>query len=94
MTDNSFLLFPFFTTDRQIPTALSYVDGDEYYGNQAKAFLVRNPTNTVAYFKDFLGQEYVHMPSKLVKAESRDEEKGEKKKMKRKEQNRMRKPLC
>jgi len=44
--------------DRQIPTILSYVDGDEYYGTQAKAFLVRNPTNTVAYFKEFLGREY------------------------------------
>ncbi|OPB38690.1 Hsp70 chaperone (BiP) [Trichoderma guizhouense] len=44
--------------DRQIPTALSYVDGDEYYGTQAKAFLVRNPTNTIAYFRDFLGQEF------------------------------------
>ncbi len=44
--------------DRQIPTILSYVDGDEYYGTQAKSFLVRNPKNTVAYFKDFLGQEY------------------------------------
>nr|XP_036589010.1 Hsp70-like protein [Colletotrichum truncatum]KAF6800652.1 Hsp70-like protein [Colletotrichum truncatum] len=44
--------------DRQIPTILSYVDGDEYYGAQAKNFLVRNPTNTIAYFKDFLGKEY------------------------------------
>ncbi|TPX10678.1 uncharacterized protein E0L32_008412 [Thyridium curvatum] len=44
--------------DRQIPTILSYVGGDEYYGQQAKAFLVRNPKNTVAYFKDFLGQEF------------------------------------
>lgn len=43
--------------DRQIPTVLSYANGDEYYGAQAKAFLVRNPSNTVAYFKDFLGQE-------------------------------------
>jgi molecular chaperone DnaK (HSP70) len=50
--------FPF-AIDRQIPTTLSYVDGDEYYGTQAKSFLVRNPTNTIAYFKDFLGQEYV-----------------------------------
>lgn len=41
-----------------MPTILSYVDGDEYYGGQAKAFLVRNPDNTVAYFKDFVGQEY------------------------------------
>ncbi|KAJ2902414.1 heat shock 70 kd protein cognate 1 [Zalerion maritima] len=44
--------------DRQIPTILSYVDGDEYSGNQAKAFLVRNPTNTVAYFRDYLGQDF------------------------------------
>ncbi|KAJ0321473.1 hypothetical protein COL5a_009235 [Colletotrichum fioriniae] len=44
--------------DRQIPTILSYVDGDEYYGQQAKAFLIRNPTNTIAYFKDFLGQDF------------------------------------
>ncbi|KAM4064907.1 hsp70 protein [Hirsutella rhossiliensis] len=44
--------------DRQIPTVLSYVDGDEYYGHQAKAFLVRNPTNTIAYFRDFLGKEF------------------------------------
>ncbi|KAH7304948.1 Hsp70 protein-domain-containing protein [Stachybotrys elegans] len=44
--------------DRQIPTVLSYVDGDEYYGTQAKAFTVRNPNNTVAYFRDFLGQEF------------------------------------
>lgn len=53
--------------DRQIPTILSYVDGDEYYGTQAKSFLVRNPTNTVAYFKDFLGQEYeYHCPVLFV----------------------------
>ncbi|KAF3765035.1 HSP70-domain-containing protein [Cryphonectria parasitica EP155] len=44
--------------DRQIPTILSYVDGEEYYGGQAKAFLVRNPKNTVAYFKDFLGNDF------------------------------------
>ncbi|RYP75104.1 hypothetical protein DL771_002565 [Monosporascus sp. 5C6A] len=44
--------------DRQIPTCLSYVDGEEYTGNQAKAFLVRNPKNTVTAFRDFLGQEF------------------------------------
>jgi molecular chaperone DnaK (HSP70) len=48
--------------DRQIPTVLSYVDGDEYYGTQAKAFTVRNPNNTIAYFRDFLGKEYVSHP--------------------------------
>ncbi|KID89438.1 heat shock 70 kd protein cognate 1 [Metarhizium guizhouense ARSEF 977] len=43
--------------DRQIPTVLSYVDGDEYYGAQAKAFLVRNPSNSIAYFREFLGKD-------------------------------------
>ncbi|VBB73468.1 Putative ribosome-associated complex subunit SSZ1 [Podospora comata] len=47
--------------DRQIPTILSYVDGDEYYGQQAKAFLIRNPNNTVAYFRDFLGKDFEHI---------------------------------
>ena len=45
------------STDRQIATALSYVDGDEYYGAQAKASLVRSPASTVVYFRDFLGKE-------------------------------------
>ena len=45
------------STDRQIPSILSYVDGEEYTGQQAKAQLVRNSENTVAYFRDFLGQE-------------------------------------
>ena len=44
--------------DRQIPTILSYVEGEEYYGQQAKNFLIRSPKNTVAYFRDFLGKEY------------------------------------
>jgi len=44
--------------DRQIPSILSYVDGEEYNGQQAKQQLVRNSKNTVAYFRDFLGQEY------------------------------------
>lgn len=42
--------------DRQIPTVLSYIDGEEYNGNQAKAQLVRNRKNTVAYFRDYIGQ--------------------------------------
>jgi len=45
--------------DRQIPSILAYVEGEEFHGNQAKAQLVRNADNTVAYFRDFLGQEYV-----------------------------------
>lgn len=44
--------------DRQIPTILSYVDGEEYTGTQAKAFLVRNPQNTTVSFRDFLGQDF------------------------------------
>ncbi|KAI1192811.1 Hsp70 protein-domain-containing protein [Nemania serpens] len=44
--------------DRQIPTVLSYVDGEEYTGNQAKALLIRNPKNTVVAFKEFLGQDF------------------------------------
>ncbi|KAI1494531.1 putative ribosome-associated complex subunit SSZ1 [Biscogniauxia mediterranea] len=44
--------------DRQIPTILSYVEGEEYTGNQAKALLIRNPKNTVVSFKDFLGQDF------------------------------------
>ncbi|KAJ9196589.1 hypothetical protein DTO166G4_4566 [Paecilomyces variotii] len=44
--------------DRQIPSILSYVEGEEYHGSQAKAQLVRNPQNTVAYFRDYLGKEF------------------------------------
>jgi molecular chaperone DnaK (HSP70) len=43
--------------DRQIPSIISYIDGEEYVGGQAKAQLIRNKDNTVAYFRDFLGQE-------------------------------------
>lgn len=42
---------------------LSYVEGEEFHGTQAKAQLVRNPKNTVAYFKDFVGKEYVIPPA-------------------------------
>lgn len=44
--------------DRQIPSILSYVDGEEYHGTQAKAQLVRNSKNTVAYFRDYLGKAF------------------------------------
>ncbi|CAG8955180.1 hypothetical protein HYFRA_00007196 [Hymenoscyphus fraxineus] len=44
--------------DRQIPAILSYVDGEEYTGQQAKQQLIRNSANTVAYFRDFLGQDF------------------------------------
>lgn len=44
--------------DRFIPTILSYVSGEEFQGTQAKAQIVRNPRNTVAYFRDFLGKSF------------------------------------
>ena len=44
--------------DRQIPSILSYVDGEEYHGTQAKSQLVRNSKNTIAYFRDYLGKDY------------------------------------
>lgn len=42
--------------DRQIPSIISYVEGEEFHGTQAKAQLVRNAKNTCAYFRDFLGK--------------------------------------
>ncbi|KAH0565615.1 hypothetical protein GP486_001003, partial [Trichoglossum hirsutum] len=44
--------------DRQIPSVLSYVQGEEYHGTQAKSHLVRNGRSTIAYFRDFLGQDF------------------------------------
>ncbi|KAL4872383.1 hypothetical protein BDV12DRAFT_162107 [Aspergillus spectabilis] len=44
--------------DRQIPSVLSYIGGEQYHGSQAKSQLVRNSTNTVAYFRDYLGKNF------------------------------------
>lgn len=44
--------------ERQIPSILSYSEGDEYHGGQAKSQLVRNGTNTLTNFRDWLGQKY------------------------------------
>lgn len=44
--------------DRMIPSVVSYSGSDEYHGAQAKAQLVRNAKNTVAYFRDFVGQSF------------------------------------
>ncbi|KAK0868681.1 Hsp70 protein that interacts with Zuo1p [Friedmanniomyces endolithicus] len=44
--------------DRQIPSILSYVSGEEFQGAQAKVQLVRNPRNTIAYFRDLLGRKF------------------------------------
>lgn len=63
--------------DRQIPSILSYVDGEEYYGQQAKNFLVRNPSNTIAYFRDFLGQEFKDIDPTHNHASTHPEDKEE-----------------
>ena len=42
--------------DRQIPSILSYTGGEEFHGTQAKAQIIRNPRNTVAFWRDFLGK--------------------------------------
>lgn len=47
--------------DRQIPTVLSYIDGEEFYGTQAKSLIVRNSKNTVAGFRDYLGKGFVSL---------------------------------
>lgn len=44
--------------DRQIPSFLSYIEGEEFHGTQAKAQLVRNSKNTVAFFRDYIGKDY------------------------------------
>lgn len=44
--------------DRQIPSVLSYVEGEEFHGTQAKAQLVRNADNTVGGFRDYIGKKY------------------------------------
>lgn len=44
--------------DRAIPSVLSYVGIDEYHGAQAKAQLVRNPTNTIINFRDYIGKKF------------------------------------
>ena len=59
--------------DRQIPTILSYVAGEEYEGTQAKAQLVRNPRNTVAYFRDFLGKEFKDVDPRACHQSARPE---------------------
>lgn len=62
--------------DRQIPTVLSYIDGEEYHGTQAKSQLVRNPQNTVAYFRDYLGKEYVYRGRQTERERGGIERKG------------------
>ena len=44
--------------DRQIPSTISYIEGEEYHGAQAKSQFVRNGKNTVAFFRDFIGKDF------------------------------------
>ncbi|KXL50515.1 MAG: hypothetical protein FE78DRAFT_137732 [Acidomyces sp. 'richmondensis'] len=44
--------------DRQIPSILSYVSGEEFQGTQAKAQIVRNPRNTIAFWRDYIGKDF------------------------------------
>lgn len=44
--------------DREIPSMLAYVHGDELHGLQAKHQLIRNAKSVVAYFRDFLGEKF------------------------------------
>ena len=44
--------------ERQIPSILSYSEGEEYHGGQAKSQLIRNASNTIVSFRDWLGQKY------------------------------------
>ncbi|KAH8803065.1 putative ribosome-associated complex subunit SSZ1 [Xylogone sp. PMI_703] len=61
--------------DRQIPSILSYVDGEEYNGQQAKQQLIRNSKNTVAYFRDFLGQDFKSIDPTHTHASAHPQEK-------------------
>lgn len=44
--------------DRAIPSALSFVQADEYHGVQAQSQLVRNPQNTIINFRDYIGKQF------------------------------------
>lgn len=54
--------------DRQIPSILSYVAGEEFQGAQAKAQVVRNPRNTIAFFRDYLGKSFKEIDPSPCKA--------------------------
>ncbi|CAK3773000.1 related to molecular chaperones HSP70 HSC70, HSP70 superfamily [Lecanosticta acicola] len=61
--------------DRQIPSILSYVSGEEFSGTQAKAQIVRNPRNTIAYFRDFLGKTFKEVDPSPCHASAHPEDK-------------------
>lgn len=53
--------------ERFISSALSYIDGDEYHGQQALAQIVRNPRNTIVNFRDFIGVPFTDINSQYSK---------------------------
>ncbi|OUT23308.1 hypothetical protein CAS74_001626 [Pichia kudriavzevii] len=53
--------------ERFISSALSYVDGDEYHGQQALSQIVRNPRNTIVNFRDFIGVPFTDIDARYSK---------------------------
>jgi molecular chaperone DnaK (HSP70) len=53
--------------ERFISSALSYVDGDEYHGQQAIAQIVRNPRSTIVNFRDFIGTPFTDINAQYSK---------------------------
>ncbi|CAI5759113.1 unnamed protein product [Candida verbasci] len=51
--------------DRAIPSALSYINSDEYHGNQALSRIIRNPESTVVNFRDFIGKKFSEINDKF-----------------------------
>ncbi|KAI4210230.1 MAG: hypothetical protein LQ351_006908 [Letrouitia transgressa] len=60
--------------DRQIPSVLSYVDGEEFHGTQARSQLVKNPQNTVTRFRDFLGKRFDEVNPALCEGSAQPKE--------------------
>lgn len=53
--------------ERFISSALAYVDGDEYHGQQALAQIIRNPRSTIVNFRDFIGVPFTDISDKYSK---------------------------
>ena len=62
--------------DRQIPSILSYIEGEEYHGAQAKAQLVRNSNNTISNFRDYLGKDFKSIDPTPCHASAHPQESG------------------
>ncbi|GMM45209.1 Ssz1 protein [Pichia kluyveri] len=53
--------------ERFISSTLSYVDGDEYHGQQALAQVIRSPRSTIVNFRDFIGVPFEEINSEYSK---------------------------